>query len=107
LGVAKKFVRPIPSTDGDEAAARLRRGEDSCDLPRRHTQRILAEALGLTWDRVDHSRGVILLEVTKSHRGREVPLNRAADDVLVRRVSSGVSAEVASESRRLQRTISP
>jgi len=43
-----------------------------------------AEALGLTWDRVDRSRGVILLEVTKSGRRREVPLNSEADTALVR-----------------------
>src|SRR5262249_41517065 len=40
---------------------------------------------GLTWDRVDRSRGVVLLEVTKSGRRREVPLNKEADAVLVRR----------------------
>jgi integrase len=34
-----------------------------------------AELLGLTWDRVDLSRGVIRLEVTKSGERREVPLN--------------------------------
>jgi integrase len=34
-----------------------------------------AELLGLTWDRVDQSRGVIRLEITKSGRRREVPLN--------------------------------
>jgi integrase len=44
-----------------------------------------AEALGLTWDRVDRSRGVVLLELTKSGRRREVPLNSEADAVLVRR----------------------
>jgi len=43
-----------------------------------------AEALGLTWDRVDRSRSVILLEVTKSGRRREVPLNSEADTALVR-----------------------
>jgi integrase len=42
------------------------------------------EALGLTWERVDRSRGVVLLEVTKSGRRREVPLNSEADAVLVR-----------------------
>jgi integrase len=47
------------------------------------------EALGLTWDRVDRSRGVILLEVTKSGRRREVPLNVQADAVLARRAGSG------------------
>jgi len=44
-----------------------------------------AEALGLIWDRVDRSRGVVLLELTKSGRRREVPLNNEADAVLVRR----------------------
>jgi integrase len=34
-----------------------------------------SELLGLTWDRVDLSRGVIRLEVTKTGRRREVPLN--------------------------------
>jgi integrase len=32
-----------------------------------------AELLGLTWDRVDMSRGVIRLELTKSGKRREVP----------------------------------
>ena len=45
------------------------------------------EALGLTWDRVDRARGVILLSVTKSNRRREVPLNSRADAVLSRRGS--------------------
>jgi integrase len=48
-----------------------------------------AEALGLTWDRVDRSRGVILLEVTKSGRRREVPLCGPADAVLARRKGEG------------------
>jgi integrase len=42
----------------------------------------LGEVLGLTWGRVDFSRGVILLEQTKNGRRREVPMNRAVDDVL-------------------------
>lgn len=33
------------------------------------------ELLGLTWERVDLSRGVIRLEMTKSGRRREVPMN--------------------------------
>ena len=33
------------------------------------------ELLGLTWDRIDASRGVVRLEMTKSGRRREVPLN--------------------------------
>lgn len=45
------------------------------------------EALGLTWERVDRARGVILLTVTKSNRRREVPLNSRADAVLARRGS--------------------
>jgi integrase len=43
-----------------------------------------SEALGLTWDRVDRARGVVLLELTKSGRRREVPLNGPADAVLAR-----------------------
>lgn len=43
-----------------------------------------SEALGLSWERVDRSRGVILLELTKSGRRREIPLNVKADAVLVR-----------------------
>ena len=40
------------------------------------------EILGLEWERVDFSRGVILLEQTKSGRRREIPMNRAVDDAL-------------------------
>jgi integrase len=40
------------------------------------------ELLGLTWDRIDLSRGVIRLEVTKSGRRREVPMRQAVYDVL-------------------------
>jgi site-specific recombinase XerD len=35
------------------------------------------ELLGLTWDRVDLSRGVIRLETAKSGRRREVPMRQA------------------------------
>lgn len=41
-----------------------------------------AEVLGLTWDRVDFARGVVLFDKTKSGRRREVPMNRAVYDVL-------------------------
>jgi integrase len=40
------------------------------------------ELLGLTWDRVDMSRGVIRLELTKSGKRREVPMRQAVYDVL-------------------------
>jgi len=40
------------------------------------------ENLGLTWDRVDLSRGVIRLEVTKSGRRREIPMRQAVYTVL-------------------------
>jgi integrase len=40
------------------------------------------ELLGLTWDRVDMSRCVIRLEVTKSGKRREVPMRQAVYDVL-------------------------
>jgi len=45
------------------------------------------ELLELIWERVDRARGVVLLEVTKSGRRREVPLNSRADAVLARRGS--------------------
>ena len=40
------------------------------------------ELLGLTWDRLDLSRGVIRLEVTKSGRRREVPMRQVVYDLL-------------------------
>jgi integrase len=40
------------------------------------------ELLGLTWDRVDLSRGVIRLEVTKSGRRREIPMRQVVYDIL-------------------------
>src|SRR5437867_3479172 len=42
----------------------------------------LSELLGLTWDRVDLSRGVIRLEVTKSGRRREIPMRQVVYNVL-------------------------
>ena len=42
-----------------------------------------SELLGLTWERVDLSRGVIRLEVTKSGKRREVPLNAESYAALV------------------------
>jgi integrase len=42
-----------------------------------------SELLGLTWDRIDLSRGVIRLELTKSGKRREVPLNAESYAVLV------------------------
>ena len=41
-----------------------------------------AELLGLTWDRVDLSRGVLRLELTKSGRRREVPMRQAVYNLL-------------------------
>lgn len=43
------------------------------------------EVLGLSWDRVDFSRGVLLLEKTKSGRRREVPMNDAVYAALSKR----------------------
>jgi integrase len=43
----------------------------------------LGELIGLTCERVDLSRGVIRLEMTKSGRRREVPMNDASYAVLV------------------------
>jgi len=42
-----------------------------------------AELLGLTWERIDLSRGVIRLELTKSGKRREVPLNADSYAALV------------------------
>jgi integrase len=50
------------------------------------------EALRLTWDRVDRSRGVLLLEITKSGRRREVPLCGPADAVLAHLAGPGTPA---------------
>jgi len=44
-----------------------------------------SEAEGLTWDRVDLSRGVLRLEMTKSGRRREVPMRQRVYDVLAGR----------------------
>ncbi len=41
-----------------------------------------AELLGMTWDRVDLSRGMIRLELTKSGKRREVPMRQAVYDIL-------------------------
>jgi integrase len=43
------------------------------------------EALELTWERVERSRGIILIEETKNDKPREVTLNGRADAVLLRR----------------------
>ena len=48
------------------------------------------ELLGLMWERVDHSRGVIRLELTKSGRRREVPMN---DDSYRALVGLGLKAD--------------
>src|SRR5262245_6633235 len=40
------------------------------------------EIMGLSWERVDLSRGVIRLEITKSGKRREVPMRQAVYDVL-------------------------
>jgi integrase len=48
-----------------------------------------AEALELTWGRVDRARGVVLLELTKNGRRREVPLCGPADATLARRQAPG------------------
>jgi integrase len=47
------------------------------------------EFLGLAWERVDLSRGVIRLEVTKSGRRRELPMNDALRPPRARAPSNG------------------
>ncbi len=52
------------------------------------------EALGLTWDRVDRSRGVIKLLQTKNSKPHEVQLSANADSVLARRWTPGATGLV-------------
>jgi integrase len=52
------------------------------------------EALGLTWDRVDRARGVVLLTETKNGRPREVQLSANADAALARRWTSNATGLV-------------
>jgi integrase len=70
-----------------------RRLLDACRASRtKHLARIVivametglrrGELLGLTWDRVDLSRGVLRLEQTKSGKRREVPMRQVVYDVL-------------------------
>ncbi len=47
-----------------------------------HTGVRLGEILGLTWDRVDFSRGAIVLVRTKSGEPRDLPMSEAVDAVL-------------------------
>ncbi len=44
-----------------------------------------SELFGLTWERVDRSRGVIRFEETKGGRRREVPYGKRVEEVLARR----------------------
>lgn len=69
------------------AASRESRNPDLADLIELSlfTGLRQGEALELSWDRVDLSRGALLLEVTKSGHRRLVPLNEASDAVLARR----------------------
>src|SRR5262245_41295759 len=52
------------------------------------------EALGLTWERVDRSRGVITLTETKNGRPREIKLSSPTDAVLARRWTPGATGLV-------------
>jgi integrase len=47
-----------------------------------HTGMRKGEILGLTWDRVDFPRGILLLNETKSGKRREVPMSATVDSVL-------------------------
>jgi len=65
-----------------------------------------SELLGLTWDRADLSRGVIRLEVTKSGKRREVPLNGESYAALVslapRRLDASSESRVYGRRTRTQ-----
>jgi len=43
------------------------------------------ELLGLTWERVNATRGVLKLEKTKGGKRREVPMRQVVDDILAKR----------------------
>jgi len=47
-----------------------------------HTGMRKGEILGLAWERVDFSRGVLRLEQTKSGRRREIPMNQTVYETL-------------------------
>lgn len=47
-----------------------------------HTGMRKGEVLGLAWERVDFARNVLILERTKSGKGRDLPINQAVYDVL-------------------------
>jgi integrase len=68
-------------------AAANRRNPDLHDLVvmALYTGARRSELFGLTWDRVDRSRGVIRFEVTKGGKRREVPFGQKVDAVLARR----------------------
>jgi integrase len=53
-----------------------------------------SEIMGLTWDRVDLSRGVVRLEKTKSGRRREVPMRQAVYAVLAQGAKGAQSGRV-------------
>ncbi len=67
----------------DAAAKSRNKGLRAAMIVALNTGLRLGELLGLTWERVDLSRGVIRLELTKSGRRREVPLNAESYDALV------------------------
>ena len=48
-----------------------------------------SEILGLEWDRIDFSRGVVQLEQTKNGTRREIPMNQAVYGVLSALPKSG------------------
>jgi len=52
------------------------------------------EALGLEWENVDRSRGVVVLVKTKNGKPRDVQLSRNADAVLARRWAQGAAGLV-------------
>ena len=105
LRLAKKwgYVREVPQIEmGKEPEGRLRYLEkdeairllDACRESKKnpylhsivtvalYTGMRKGEILGLEWDRMDFSRGIILLEQTKSGKRREVPMSQAVHNVL-------------------------
>jgi integrase len=102
---SKKFCRSCGAALPAEPAGRFHRLLEACcqhrcarlaDLVKfcLYTGLRQGEALTLSGDRVDRARGVVLLDVTKSGRRREVPLCGPADAALARLQATGGTGPV-------------
>src|SRR5438128_3272 len=77
-----KIEPPKPATEGVTLSAAVERYLAAIVAVARETGLRRGELLGLTWDRVDMTRGVIRLEMTKSGKRREVPMRQVVYNTL-------------------------